>query len=226
MSNLESKLRQTFDVPASDQPSHLRIKHLGAFWPHWALHKRKCDKTGRDIISTFQSECPYPVWHRDEWFSAARPPQAVFDFSQPFFPQAETLFKRCPIPHSNGLNNENCEFTDDWWYSRNCYLCHSGVRCEDSRYSYRILDCKNTLYCTFSFECEWCTDVINSEKCFRCIYGLYLRNCHDTAFCYDCRNCHDCLLCSNLRNKEYCIGNKQLTKEEYESQKKKFSFDT
>lgn len=226
MSTIESKLRTIFDVPASEMPPYLRIKHLGAFWPHWALHKRKCDKTGRDIISTFQPECLYPVWHRDEWFSAAQPPQAVFDFSQSFFSQTEPLFKRCPIPHISGLHNENCEFTDDWWYSRNCYLCHSGVRCEDSRYSYRILDCKNMLYWVFLFECEWCIDVINSEKCSRCIYGLYLRNCNDMAFCYDCRNCHDCLLCSNLRNKQYCIGNKQLTKEEYESQKKNFSFET
>lgn len=213
-------------MPEPQMLPYLRIRHLGAFWPHWNLHKRTCDKTGRDIISVFRPDCPYPVWHKDEFYASALPPSSRIDFNVPFFEQAETLFKRCPIPHNSGLNNENCEYTDDWWYSKNCYLCHSGVRCEDNRYSYRILDCKNTLYCVFSFECEWCMDVINSEKCHRCISGLYLKNCSETAFCYDCRNCHDCLFCFNLRNKRYCIGNQELTKEEYERQRKQFSLDS
>ena len=226
MSPLETKLRSLFDVsPRSEAPEKI-IQHLGAFWPHWALHKRQCDKTGRNVISVFRPECSYPVWHRETWFQQANPPHSNFNFSEKFFPQAEKLFKQCPIPHSSGLNNENCEYTDDWWFSRNCYLSHSGVRCEDCRYSYRVLDCKNLLYCAFSFESEWCVDLVNSEKCYQCRYGLYLRNCHNCDFCYDCRNCHDCILCSNLRNKQYCIGNKQFSKEEYEVQKKAFSFHT
>jgi len=225
-SEFEMKLRADFDFPEPNTLPHIRIQHLGAFWPHWSLHKRKCDKTGRDIVSVFGPECPYPVWHKDEWYESARPPGAKIDFDQPFFTQAEKLFKTCPIPHNSGINNENCEFTDDCWFSRNCYLCHSLVRGEDNRYSYRILDCKDTLYCVFSFECEWCIDVINSEKCYQCVYGLYLKNCRDSAFCYDCRNCQNCLLCFNLRNKQYCIGNKQLSKEEFEIQKTQFSYKT
>jgi len=125
VSTLESKLRTLFDVPDSDIPPEKRIQHLGAFWPHWNLHKRKCDKTGKEIISVFRPECPYPVWHKDEWYKHANPPKAVFDFSEPFFPQAEKFFKQCPIVHITGAQNENCEFTDDWWFSRDCYLCHS-----------------------------------------------------------------------------------------------------
>lgn len=226
ISDLEKKLRDEFGFPEPTVAPHVRIRHLGAFWPHWSLHKRKCDKTDRDIVSVFRPECPYPVWHKDEWYASALPPSAQIDFTASFFSQAEKLFKQCPIPHNSGINNENCEFTDDCWFSRNCYLSHCIVHGEDNRYSYRVLGCKNTLYCVFSFECEWCFDVINSEKCYRCIYGLYLKNCRDTSFCYDCRNCSDCLFCFNLRNKRYCIGNKQLSKEEYESQKQQFSFES
>ena len=226
MSELESKIRHVFDIPESDIPPYLRIRHLGAFWPHWNLHKRICDKTGKDIISVFRPDCPYPVWHKDEWYKSALPPAATIDFNRPFFAQAESLFKQCPIPHNSGINNENCEYTDDWWNSRNCHLSHSGVRCEGSRYSYRILECRDNLYGVFSFECEKCADVINSEKCYQCVYGLYLKNCRNSSFCYDCRNCTDCLFCFNLRNKQYCIGNKQLTQEEYERQKKQFPYNT
>lgn len=227
ISESEQALRREFGVDTlPDLAPHIRIRHMGAFWPHWSLHKRRCDKTGKNIVSVFRPECPYPVWHKDEWYRSALPPSASFDFDQTFFSQTETLFKRCPIPHNSGLNNENCEFTDDWWNSRNCYLCHSGVNTEDNRYCYRLIGCRNCLYVVFSFECEWCYDVINSEKCYRCVSGLYLKNCRETAFCYDCRNCSDCLFCFNLRNKQYCIGNKQLSKEEYEIQKKQFPYDT
>lgn len=223
----ETEMRRSFGFETlPDVAPFLRIRHLGAFWPHWALHKRKCDKTGRDIVSVFRPDCPYPVWHKDEWYKSALPPSAKIDFEQTFFAQAEKLFKQCPIPHNSGIGNENCEFTDDWWFSRNCYLCHSGVRCEENRYCYRMIGSRECLYCTFCFECEYCFDATNSEKCYRCVYGLYLKNCQETAFCYDCRNCHDCMFCFNLRNKQYCIGNKQLSREDYEQQKKQFDYST
>jgi hypothetical protein len=107
---------------------------LELFWPHWSLHKRKCDLTNKDIISVFRPECPYPVWHKDEWYKNANPPKAQFDFSQEFFPQTEKLFQQCPIAHNTGTNNENCEYTDDFWYGRDCHLCHNAYKCENSRY--------------------------------------------------------------------------------------------
>lgn len=221
-----SLLRKEFDIPDPSLSRAQRIRHLGAFWPHWHLHKRKCDATGREIISIFRPECPYPVWHKDEWAKNAKPPQGTFDFEKPFFPQAEILFKQCPIAHNSGIGSENSEYTDDWWFGKNCYLSHSGVNCENSRYVYRILRGKDLLYCVFSYDVEQCFDVINCEKCQRCIYGLYCKYCHDTAFCYDCRNCHDCILCFNLRNKQYCIGNQQYSPEEYAIKKEQFRYDT
>lgn len=226
-SELESKLRTLFDVPPSDIPPQWRIRHLGAFWPHWNLHKRKCDKTGKDIISVFRPDCPYPVWHKDEWYKNANPPQAVFDFDQPFFPQAEKFFKQCPIAHNSGTNNENSEYVDDFWYGRDCYLCHNAFKCENCRYiGARTLETKDSMYCAFSTGLEKCIDTVNCEKCYNIVYSLYLKNCRDMAFCYDCRNCSNCLFCFNLRNQQYCFGNKQLTKAQFEEQKQQFSHKT
>lgn len=123
----ELRIRSLFAMPTLDIPPLKRIQCLGAFFPQWNLYKRLCDKTGKDIISVFRPDCPYPVWHKDEWFKNANPPKAVFDSNQLFFPQAETLFKQCPIPHNSGATNENCEYTDDWWQSKNCYLSHTGL---------------------------------------------------------------------------------------------------
>ena len=201
-----------------------RFMLLGAFWQHWNLHKRICDKTGKSIISVFPENCPYPVWQRDEWIKHADPPGTVFDAAKPFFTQLWELFRHSPIPHNLGAGNENCEYTDDWWYCKNCYLCHSGVECQDLRYCYRTIRVRNCQYCVFSFDSDQCVDLINCHICNHVLYAYDSWQCHDSAFLYDCRNCSNCLFSCNLRNKSYCIGNSQLTKEEYEKQLQAWDF--
>ncbi len=217
ISDLEISLRKKFgfdDLP--NTAPWVRFRELGAFWQHWNLHNRQCDFSGKKIISVFSEKCPYPVWHKDDWVKHANPSAQDFDFSRPFFNQAWELFQKCPIPHNTGLGNENCEYTDDWWYSQNCYLCHSGVRNQDLQYCYRNLDDKDSFFNVFTYECELGVDNINSLKCFNCRYVLNTRNCQDSAFLYDCRNCRDCMFCFNQRNKQYCFGNVQYSKEEYQ----------
>jgi hypothetical protein len=228
VSEHEIELRKKFEfgdtLPRMD-PKY-RFQYLGAFWPHWNLHKRKCDKTGKQIISIFRPDCKYPVWHRDEWFAHASPPSKDFDFSKSFFKQALELFQKCPIPHIFQNNNQNCEYTDDWYYSKNCYLCHSGQNNEDCRYCYGCDSIKNIYYGVFSFNSELCFDLINSSVCFNSIFLLNCKNVNDSAFLYDCRSCSDCLFCFNLRDKKYCFGNEQLTKTEFEKKKKEWDLSS
>lgn len=192
-----------------------RFMHLGAFWQHWNFHSRACGKTGKPIISVFGPDCPYPVWHRDEWVRFANPQGADFDETQDVFPQMWAFFQHSPIAHNMVAGNENCEYTDDFWYSKNCYLCHSGVGNEDLKYCYRALRNKNSTYCVFSNDCELCVDVIYSLSCYHLLYGFLCHQCTDSAFLYDCRNCQNCMFCSNLRNKQYYFFNQQLSKEAY-----------
>ncbi len=227
VSELEIKLREKFgffDLPTT--APWVRFRELGAFWQHWNLHNRKCDKTGKPIISVFSEKCPYPVWHKDVWMKENNPPSADYDFStaergaaRDFFSQAWELFQKCPIPHNTGVGNENCEYTDDWWYSKNCYLCHSGVEDEDLKYCYRLLNSNDSDFCVFGFNHELALDCVNSRKIFDSKYLLSCQNVQDSAFLYDCRNCSNCMFCFNLRNKQYCFGNKQLSREEYEKKK-------
>lgn len=203
-----------------------RFRHLGAFWPHWNFYKRKCDRTGKTMISVFRPDCPYPVWHRDEWFAHANPPMQEFDFSRPFFDQAWELFQRSPLPHIFQTHNENCEYTDDWYYSKNCYLCHSGQNNEDCCYCYGCDSIKNVHYGIFAFNSELCIDLINSTHAFNSFFLLNCKNVYDSGFLYDCRDCSDCLFSFNLRNKKYCFANQQLTKEEFEKKKAEWDFSS
>lgn len=204
--------------PPSTAPE-VRIRHIGAFWPHFYLHERNCDKSGKRIVSVFREDCPYPVWHKDDWMNGTNPPEACWDSEKEFFPQLWELFTQCPIAHNMGVGNDNCEYTDDWWYSRNCYLCHSGFECEDLSYCYRARKCRDCRYTAFATESELCVDIINVHKCFNVQFALNCQQLTDCSFVYDCRNCQDCMFCFNLRNKQYCFGNQQLTKEQYEQKR-------
>ncbi len=203
-----------------------RIRHIGAFWPHWNLYKRKCERTERGIISVFSEKCPYPVWNKDEWMREATPPGLNFDETKDVFPQMWEFFQKSPIPHSIGTGSDNCEYTDDGWYSKDCYLTHSFFECENLKYSYRQVKVKDSQFAVFSFSSELCADIVNCRECFELIYAVNCRNCSNSVFLYDCRNCQNCLFCFNLRNKSYCIGNKQLTKDQYEIEKKKWNFSS
>lgn len=217
VSDAEMALRKKLGVEGEPELHPVaRWQILGAFWQHWALHKRKCDKTGKPIVSVFSQDCPYPVWHKDEWIKHADPPSAEADLTKPIFPQLWELFRRCPIAHNIGAGNQNCEYTDDWWYSKNCHLCHSGLNDEDLRYCYRVFQMKSSQCCVFSYDSELCFDLINSHKCFRSVHLFNCWNCSESKFLYDCRNCQQCMFCSNMRNKQYCFANQQLTKEKYE----------
>lgn len=221
ISEIEIELRKKFgfsDTFPTILPKY-RFQELGAFWPHWNLHKRRCDKTGRPIVSIFNQDCAYPVWHRGEWIAHSNPPSQEPDFSKPFFEQTWELFRNSPIPHAFQSNNLNCEYTDDWYYSKNCYLCHSGQGCEDCRYGYGNDQLKDNHRAVISYESELCLDLINSSKCYNSVFLLNCNLVHDSAFLYDCRDCSDCMFCFNLRNKKYCFGNEQLTQEQYEEKK-------
>lgn len=206
-----------------DTAPETRIRHIGAFWPHFHLHERTCDKSGQKIVSVFPPDCPYPVWHKDVWMKEANPPTAEYSPGTPLFQQMWELFQQCPIAHNMGVGNENCEYADDWWYSRNCFLCHSGFECEDMLYCYRTRKCSDCQYAAFATDCDLCIDITNCHKCFNVSYALNCQQVSDSAFVYDCRNCTHCMFCFNLRNKEYCIGNQQLTKEQYEAEKAKWN---
>ena len=193
-----------------------RFRLLGSFWQHWAIHRRTCDYSGTSIISVFSDQCPYPVWRQDFWAEHADPPQSIFIEGQKVFSQLWKLFQTCPIPHKTGHGNENCDYTDDLWNSKNCYLVHSGVNCQDLKYCYRVYGARHSQFCVFLFDSELCCDVVNGRSCYNLIHSVNVQECRDSAFLYDCRNCADCMFCANLRHKQYCWKNVQLSKSEYQ----------
>ena len=65
------------------------------------IYKRKCDATGKDIISLFSPDAPCPVYESDYWYSDrwdAKQYGREYDFSRSFFEQWYELRKIVPMP--------------------------------------------------------------------------------------------------------------------------------
>ncbi len=63
------------------------------------LYKRKCDATGKEIISIYSQDKPYTVYHQDYWWSDKWDPMCYgkdFDLSRSFFDQYFELFRNIP----------------------------------------------------------------------------------------------------------------------------------
>lgn len=204
------------EVPLPKDCFNCRNTRLLAFWPFGKFNKRKCDLTGKKIISLHGQYVRYPVYKNTEWYSDKWEPATMdIDWNRPFFDQMYELQSKSPRPHQSGAKNINCDYCDDVWNSKNCYLSRAVLECENVSYSYRPFYCKDSYdlaYCYYadqSYDCTYCFKIFNVK------YAFDVRDSFDSSFLYDCRNVRNCFMCWNLRNKEYHILNKPYSKEEY-----------
>jgi Zn ribbon nucleic-acid-binding protein len=183
------------------------------------LYKRKCDATGRDIISVFSPDKTYKVYHQDVWASDQWNPMdygVKFDFERPFFEQFDELMHQVP---QQGIMNVNCENSTyaQVVNGKNCYLMFVGGNAENILYSYWMVNAKN------SVDCLRCQDIEESYDCIYCYDHCFsLTACFESksssycSFCWSIVGCKDCFMSGNIINKQYYFRNVQLSKEQYE----------
>jgi hypothetical protein len=202
-----------------------RIKLHLSFWMFGKFRKGKSDLSGDSLITVLPENNRYPIYTLTEWYSDQWDPMDYgmdYHSAKPFFEQLQALQEKVPRPHQGGIKNTGCDWCDDVWNSKNCYLTRSIVDCEDLFYSYRNIRVKNSIDMVVCFNCEKCFDSSDCYHSYRLFYSKHSRDCIDSCFLYDCRNCINCFMCWNLRNKSYCIENVQYSKEEYDKKIKSF----
>lgn len=206
-----------FEVP---EPTHCPLCRQGrrfAFRNERHLYRRKCDGSGKEIISMYPQGSPYKVYAQDVWWQSnwdAAEYGKPYDFNRSFFEQYSELLKTVPriaLLNVNSTNSDYCNFTGD---VKNSYLVFGSVYSEDCYYGspYYSKDCVDTLVLR---DCELCYECIDCRKLYN---GLYCQDCtssNDLLYCFDMQGCSECIGCAGLRNKTYCIFNEQLGKEEY-----------
>ncbi len=206
-----------------------RSKNYFAFWPFGKFRKSKSDLSGDGLITVLPNNPRYPIYKSEEWWSDKWDPidsGQEYDPSRSFFEQLKELQEKIPRPHQTGESSINCDWCDDIWDSKNCYLSRSLSRCENTNYSYRVLNTKDSFDIVLSFNLQNSYDCLSCHNSYNLNFSESSRDCVDSYFLFDCRNCQNCFMCFNLRNKSYCILNKQYSKEEYFSELKKIKFDS
>ena len=190
-----------------------------------SIYRRKCDKCKNLIISVYNSGAKFPVycnkcWHEDEW--EAKSFSQDFDFSKPFFEQFKELMTKVPRFALSQSNNENCNFTNFCYDSKNCYLSQRVGNCEDVLYSYLPIINRDIVDCYNITNSELCYELTDARQCYNCCFGEHVENCRDSKFLFNCRGCQDCFFCANLRGKQYYFCNEKLSKTDYQQKIKEF----
>lgn len=183
-------------------------------------YKRKCAKTGKNILSMFAPDSGITVydeqyWKSDEWDPLEYAKE--YDFSRSFFEQFKELFFAIPHPNLVQKNNVNCDYSNYTLNGKNCYFCASFDGAEDSAYLFTSnTEIRNCYDLHVSMACEFCYELVDCKKCNRVAFAQNCESCVESYLLYDCRNCTNCFGCVGLRNRQYSIFNKQYTKEEYQ----------
>jgi hypothetical protein len=207
-----------YDIPPPTLCQDCRFQRRMVFRNERCLYHRKCDSTGKQIISVYSTDKPLTVYDPVVWWSDAYDPLAYgqeVDLQRPFFAQLAELHARVPKAAIHNANSENCDYTNYSAENRNCYLVVGGLGAEDCLYCYRVFYSKDLVDCFDLIRCERCYECSESEGLHSCVQCRHCRSCTDCWYCEDCTGCTDCFGCVNLRNKRHCIYNVQFTPEEY-----------
>ncbi len=218
ISKEELSLYQKVDIELPTICFSCRVKLHLSFWLFGKFRKGISDLSGDSFITILPEKNRYPIYTSKEWYGDAWDAMSFgqdYDSKIPFLKQFQDLQEKVPRPHQNGSKNTGCDWCDDVWNSKNCYLSRSMEQCEDLMYSYRNLFVKNSIDVSICFHSEKCYDSGECHHSYKLFYSKHSRDCIDSYFLYDCRNCQDCFMCWNLRGKSYCIENIQYTREEY-----------
>ena len=187
-----------------------------------SLYYRRCDLTGRTILSMYPPEAPFPVYGIKDWLSDAWEPRSYgrdFDFRKGFFEQYLSL--RLAVPHFNLFINpdfdENCEYTNCSSYSKNCYMTTQSAGNESCYYSRGITDSRDCADCLRVDHGELCYEGVNLLHCYQCLYCQDCAHCSDCHFSSELRSCSCCFGCHGLVQRRCCIYNEQVSQEQWRS---------
>lgn len=227
----DTEFYKQFKVPHPTLCPTCRLMRRMNFRNTRNLYIRKCDFSGKEMLSTYHEDHKFPVYHYSIWWSDkwdaikfGRP----IDFKKTFFKQFKELKDKTPhmSVHVIGGTLENSEYTNCTAYLKNCYMIFEADYDEDCYYSNRVYYSENIVDCLDIYKSKICYECRDCQNCYNLKYSNDCENCIDSLFLSNCKSCKNCIGCINLRHKQFCIFNKQYTEEEYEKLKTKYGIET
>lgn len=178
------------------------------------LYNRKCDATGKQIVSLYPRASPYVVYDQQYWWGGEWDPLSYgCDFvpSESFFEQFSKLKYEVPRVCITNPNCQNAAYTNQGSHNKDCYLIVASNHNERCFYGSWFQKCR---------DCFDCYMIEFSNDCYECVYGsrltraCYSFDCHkssDVWFSSDCVECEHIFGCSGLRGVRYALFNKQVS---------------
>lgn len=183
-----------------------------------SLYRRKCDATGKSIVSMYHKEQPFPVYDNEHWWSDAWEWAQYgigVDFDRPFFDQYKDLVDRVPRTATMNFQSSNCQYSNPALHSNDCYLVFGCVRNENCLYGHIVWDSHDCMDNLYASRCRQCSECVDCMDCHGVHFSTECVGCTDSYFLHDCQWCSDCFGCTNLRNQSCCFFNEQLTQKQY-----------
>ena len=176
------------------------------------LYHRKCDKSGRQIISIYSPDKPYTVYDQHVWWSDdwnAFDYWKSYDFNSTFHQYHSLLLE---VPHSSlwSTNPENSDYTNFALNMKNSYLAFGWGNAENCLYVSWIKDIKDCVDSFFMNNCEYCYDCIICNDCSSCQHVLNSARCTNSLYLHECSSCTDCIMCCWLHQKQYYFLNEYV----------------
>lgn len=206
-----------------------RMRRRLMFRNQQTLYRRKCDSSGKSIVSIYSPDKDQRVFSADEWWSDkwdALDSGRQFDFNRPFFDQFKELMRA--VPHIAVLvtTSQNCDFTNQTYSCKNCYLSSAIKDCDSVQYSQNANKLTDCLDSSFSFRSELLYECSDCYDSYHCIEARHCNNCRDCFFSYDCIGCADCFGCVGLRQQKHHFFNERLSPEDYKQRLQSLNLHT
>ncbi len=190
------------------------------------FYKRKCEATGKNLISIYNPKSPIKVYDQEYWFSDKWDPMdhgEDYDFDKPFFEQFKELLHNVPEPATINDDAVESDYCNDCNAVKGCYLTTNSGYAENLVFCNRSVDCKDSLDMYVINKSELCYQTLYCLNSYKLFFSSHCDSCVESYFLYDCRNCEHCFGCTNLKHKRYHIFNKPYSKKEYFEKLKEFN---
>ncbi|MFA6305497.1 MAG: hypothetical protein WC651_02080 [Candidatus Gracilibacteria bacterium] len=208
-----------FPIPHPVKCPACRQQNRLAFRNERCLYTRKCDFSGKQILSIYSPDKPYKVYDQEQWWGdkwEAMDYGREYDFARSFFEQFRELYEVVPRMSLHTINAENSYYTCYTLNLKNCYLIFGAGNDEDCMFGKYISYSKDCLDSLCLYSSEFCYQGVASDGCYGCRFFTNSRNCSDSTMIEECSACKNCVGCFGLRNKEYCVFNEFVGKEKYQ----------
>ncbi len=168
-----SYCKNQFGVPQEDKEYYTKIgvpeplvcppcrqMTLSAFRNERNYYARSCDLCGKNMISVYNPARIKNVYCQKCWWSDAWDPKSYgkeFDPSRPFFDQYRELLLEVPkltMMNDDTISSQNCEYTYDFAYGKNCYMVIGSWKDENCAYGLMVCNVKDSIDNSILDNCE------------------------------------------------------------------------